>query len=72
MAKPFVSQAQMERSKRLVAEGVLTQAQFDEALAATHEPHKLPERLHPKKPKTDAEDAADDSRFESRRDDKLA
>lgn len=49
MAKPFVSKAQMERSRKLVQQGVITQEQFDESLKATPEPDKLPERIHPKK-----------------------
>lgn len=51
MPTPFKSKAQMERCKRLVAEGVLTQKQFDEQLAATPHHEGLPERLHPKKEK---------------------
>ena len=49
MAKPFVSKAQMDRYAALVVEGKVSQASFDECLAMTPEPHKLPERLHPKK-----------------------
>jgi len=55
MAKPFASKAQMERSRSLVDQGVLTQAQCDEQLAAT-DLEKLPERLHPKKPKKEKAD----------------
>mgnify|MGYP001560417335 CR=1 FL=1 len=46
-AKPFASRAQMDRCRRLIAEGVVTQAQFDAQLAAT-DVENLPERLHPK------------------------
>lgn len=55
MAKPFASKAQMERSRSLVDQGVITQAQFDESLAATDQAN-LPERLHPKKPKKEKSD----------------
>lgn len=48
-AKAFASKAQMERSRGLIAQGVITQAQFDESLAATKDHENLPERLHPKK-----------------------
>lgn len=48
MAKPFVSKAQMERFRKLVQEGKVTQAAFDESLALTDRPDDLPERLHPK------------------------
>lgn len=49
MAKPFASKAQMDRCKRLVEEGKMTQESFDASLALTPHPDKLPERLHPKK-----------------------
>jgi len=50
MAKPFASKAQIERCRRLVEEGKITQVAFDEALAATPNVEELPDRLHPKKP----------------------
>lgn len=46
--KPFASIAQMERSRRLVAEGFIKQESFDAQLAVT-DVENLPERLHPKK-----------------------
>lgn len=49
MAKPFVSKAQLERTRRLVSEGKVSQASFDESLAATPDHESLPDRLHPKK-----------------------
>ena len=33
MAKPFVSKAQMDRCKRLVEEGAMSQSVYDESLA---------------------------------------
>ena len=45
---PFKSHAQMERCKQLVAEGKMTQDQFDASLAET-DVENLPERIHPKK-----------------------
>jgi hypothetical protein len=45
----------MERCKTLVAEGKMTQKTFDESLALTKDLEKLPERLHPKKEKKDAD-----------------
>jgi hypothetical protein len=47
-AKPFASLAQMERCKRLVAEGIVSQESYDASLAVT-DVENLPERLHPKK-----------------------
>lgn len=62
MAKPFVSRAQMERCKRLVAEGSITQAAFDDSLSLTPHHADLPERLHPKKdPKPSADAPAEES-----------
>lgn len=49
MGAAFKSKAQMERCRRLVAEGTVTQDYFDECLALTPTPDALPERLHPKK-----------------------
>ena len=46
--KPFASVAQRERCLRLVAEGVISKAQFDASDAVTRH-NELPERLHPKK-----------------------
>lgn len=56
MSKPFLSKAQMERSRTLIDQGIITQAQFDASLAATKDVDGLPERLHPKKPKKEDED----------------
>lgn len=50
MAKPFASKAQMERSRGLVDQGIITKAQFDEQVAAT-DLKTLPERLHAKSSK---------------------
>lgn len=57
MAKPFASKAQMERFRRLAAEGVISQKEFDDSLAMTPDPDKLPERLHPKKEKPKKENS---------------
>lgn len=56
MATPFKSVAQMERCKRLVEEGKVSQESFDASLAAT-QLEGLPERLHPKKEKPKTEGA---------------
>lgn len=48
MASPFKSIAQRNRCQQLVAEGKMTQEQFDEADRLT-DLASLPERLHPKK-----------------------
>ena len=45
---PFKSHAQRERCRRLVAEGTMTQEQFDASDAETNLA-ELPDRLHPKK-----------------------
>jgi DNA mismatch repair ATPase MutS len=59
MSKPFVSKAQIERCRKLVAEGKMSQESFDAALAATPDHERLPERIHPKKePKEDSEKAS--------------
>ena len=47
----FKSKAQRERCKTLVAEGKMTQDQFDRYEAETQNLDSLPERLHPKKEK---------------------
>ena len=44
---PFKSEAQRERARKMLENGGITQAVFDEWNKGT--PEKLPERLHPKK-----------------------
>lgn len=47
---PFKSQAQRAKFGQLVAEGKMTQEEFDKWNADTPKDHKLPQRIHPKKP----------------------
>lgn len=49
---PFKSKAEMRKWGELVKQGKISQAKFDEALRLTKNPHKLPERIGPEKPKS--------------------
>ena len=42
---PFKSKAQIERFKKLVAEGEIKQSIFDKMLKETKDPFNLPERI---------------------------
>lgn len=48
---PFKSMAEIIKWRYLVKEGKITQAQFDEAMAATPDPKALPEHVKPAKKK---------------------
>jgi hypothetical protein len=47
----FKSIAQMDKFRELLADGKITQAQFDEWLDSTPDPTKLPARITVAKPK---------------------
>lgn len=52
---PFKSKAEIRKWGELVKQGKISQAKFDEALSATKDAHKLPERVGTGKPNSVAD-----------------